>query len=238
LYRRGHSGSKPKPWFERDGGEILRAEQGLVQAHYPSLTFRADTEAGRMYLEGQIALQANCGVATSIAVRISFPPNYPESEPTAYDAVGRFPVSVDRHIISEGRFCLWLPPCSPWDKNDPSRLLRFLDEVSVFLERQLVYDATGHQEWPGRQYKHGTAGYEEFMLARLANNEEDFRSLLPVILGQLRPGRNEPCPCGSQQKYKRCHANSVADIISRIGRNTLDFLYKRPNLQNPTATMM
>ncbi len=27
----------------------------------------------------------------------------------------------------------------------------------------------------------------------------------PSITSAARPGRNEPCPCGSGQKYKRCH---------------------------------
>jgi SEC-C motif-containing protein len=28
---------------------------------------------------------------------------------------------------------------------------------------------------------------------------------LPPALAASRPGRNDPCPCGSGQKYKRCH---------------------------------
>jgi hypothetical protein len=96
-----------------------------------------------------------------IAIRITFPRDYPESEPIAFDAAGRFPVSADRHIIKGGQFCLWLPPCSPWDRDDPRKLLRFLDEVTVFLERLLIFDATGGKIWPGDHYKHGAEGYED-----------------------------------------------------------------------------
>ena len=193
--------------------------------HYPSLAFRADGANERMCLEGDFLLKADCGVPTPICVRVEFPGNYPVGEPTAYDAAGRFPTSLDRHILKNGQFCLWLPPRSPWDKDDPRKLLRFLDEVTVFLERQLVYDATGRQEWPGAQYKHGTDGYEQFMLSILGGNDEHLRSLFPVILGRMHPGRNEPCPCGSAQKYKRCHADPVENIIRNIGRNRLEFLY-------------
>jgi uncharacterized protein YecA (UPF0149 family) len=28
---------------------------------------------------------------------------------------------------------------------------------------------------------------------------------LPPASGQPRPGRNDPCFCGSGKKYKRCH---------------------------------
>ena len=179
-----------------------------------------------MTLEGDFILEADCGVATRIRIRIDFRSNYPASEPIAYDAAGHFPTGLDRHILLDGQFCLWLPPCSPWDEDDPNSFLRFLDEVTVFLERQLIYDATGGKEWPGPQYRHGKYGYLDFMLSLLGDNEEHFQALFPVILGHLRPERNELCPCGSQRKYKRCHSDLVKDIIHRIGRERLTKLFE------------
>jgi hypothetical protein len=81
--------SKPKAWFERSDGEVLRAEEALVKEFYPGLRFRLDANAGQMNLEGDFVLQTDCGVTTSIATRVAFPKNYPESEPTAFDAEGR-----------------------------------------------------------------------------------------------------------------------------------------------------
>jgi hypothetical protein len=176
-----------------------------------------------LLLEGEMVLRCDCGVPTRIAIRIKFPSSYPNDEPIAYDAAGRFTPSDDRHILAGGRFCLWLPPRSLWDKTDPTRLVRFLDEVAVFLERQLTYDITGI--WPGGQYKHCGAGYEEFMLSELGSDEALLRSLLPVILGRVRRGRNEVCPCGSNRKYKRCHLFVVQNISARIGSKTLQRLY-------------
>ncbi len=138
MRRRGHLRSKPAPWFERQGGDLLRAEQALVQEHYPSLTFHVYSDSGMMHLTGDLILRSDCGVPTEIPIRIEFPVNYPNREPTAYDAASRFPTNLDRHILKDGQFCLWLPPCSPWSPTDPRRLLRFLDEVAVFLDRQLV----------------------------------------------------------------------------------------------------
>lgn len=217
---------RPKPWFERRNGRDLLAERALVEEHYPDLVFRVEPDFGLMCLVGNITLQADCGVPTKISVRVVFPMDYPDLEPAAYDAAGKFPVSDDRHIVAGGRFCLWLPPCSRWDKNDPNRLLRFLDEVTVFLERQLIYDVTG--VWPGAQYKHRAKGYEEFMLSVLGGRDDHFRALFPAILGQQHPGRNDLCPCGSNKKYKRCHAQAVKEIVSRIGWGTLHYLYKKP----------
>ena len=229
MYRPSRSRNRPKAWFERSDSCVLRAEEALVKELYPRLRFRLDADVGKMNLEGDFVLQTDCGVSTSIAIRVEFSGNYPDAEPIAFDAAARFPVSADRHIIKDGQFCLWLPPCSPWDKEDPNRLIRFLDEVSVFLERQMTFEVTGI--WPGDQYKHGAAGYEEFMLARLNGNPSDFAALFPVILGRAHPGRNELCPCGSQKKYKRCHADAVAGIVSKIGHRTLKYLYDNPAAQ-------
>jgi preprotein translocase subunit SecA len=33
----------------------------------------------------------------------------------------------------------------------------------------------------------------------------DTQSVQQVIRGQEKVGRNDPCPCGSGKKYKKCH---------------------------------
>lgn len=225
MFRHRRTASNPKSWFERNGGALLRKEQALVAQNYPSLTFAADPVRAQLQLTGTITLLSDCGVKTPLLVRVEFPADYPLSEPDAYDEGKHFPEDVDRHIVQGGRFCLWLPPCSPWNPEDPNRLLRFLDEVAVFLERQLVYDATGRREWPGPQRKHGRAGYEEFMVQVLGGNEADLHTLFPVILGRLPVGRNDACPCLSKRKYKHCHEGVVSDIVRRIGRSRLLQLY-------------
>jgi preprotein translocase subunit SecA len=35
---------------------------------------------------------------------------------------------------------------------------------------------------------------------------DDSRGATPVVTGQ-KTGRNDPCPCGSGKKYKRCHGS-------------------------------
>src|SRR5260370_19484441 len=70
--------------------------------------------------------------------------------------------------------------------------------------------------------------YEEFMLALLDGDDAHLSSLFPVILGKIHPGRNEFCPCGSQKKYKHCHSDAIAEIVGRIGRRALEYLYNKP----------
>jgi uncharacterized protein YecA (UPF0149 family) len=33
----------------------------------------------------------------------------------------------------------------------------------------------------------------------------------PVRRAEAKVGRNDPCPCGSGRKYKKCHGGSAAD---------------------------
>ena len=43
-----------------------------------------------------------------------------------------------------------------------------------------------------------------------AEGEAEAPRQATVTRGQARVGRNEPCPCGSGKKYKKCHGASEA----------------------------
>ena len=35
----------------------------------------------------------------------------------------------------------------------------------------------------------------------------------------LRIGRNQPCPCGSERKYKDCHQSHGVEFLQKLQRN-------------------
>jgi len=215
-----HAPTAPKQWYEGDRGVRLDADRALLARHYPSLKFVVDDSEKRVKIIGTLCLASDCGVSTPVAVEIRLPRDYPSSEPLAYDAERLFrpapgKIIEDRHICSNGQFCLWLPPNSRWSTDDPQALLPFLDELSVFLDRQLIYDETG--EWPGPHYDHGPHGYRQFIVEQLHGDVDLFLKLRPVIAGEVAVGRNEICLCGSGIKFKRCHAGAVAAIQRRVG---------------------
>jgi hypothetical protein len=74
------------------------------------------------------------------------------------------------------------------------------DLLEVALDKARVEDAW---EDGARDEGDGDPGFED---------EAAFR-----VRAAVRPGRNEPCWCGSGQKYKRCHLDSDAEC-DRIGR--------------------
>lgn len=222
YFRRGPTQSRP--WHEHDGGARLDADKRLLVQYYPTLTFVIDDSEKRAKLLGKICLNSECGVPTQVAIEIRFPRDYPISEPVSYDAERRFKAAPgqmieDRHICQNGQFCFWLPPTSPWSPDDPRALLRFLDELSVFLDRQLVYDVT--EKWPGPAYAHGPEGYRQFIIEQLQNDVDLFLKLRPLFARELSVGRNDTCPCGSGNKFKKCHFETVAAIERSVGSEKL-----------------
>lgn len=213
----GRTAPKPNPWYKRDGGARLAQDRALISERYPGLVFHIDDQAGRVYLDGELTLLAECGVPTRIRVRVDFPANYPSQEPRAYDVANRFPHVPDRHFCPDGQCCLWLPPESRWNPSDPEGLCRFLEEVAIFFDRQLVYDVEGKSSWPGGERGHGAAGYVEFVEELLNGDRGLLGALAPTFANISRIGRNSSCPCGSGRKYKRCHLGLVEEISHRVG---------------------
>jgi hypothetical protein len=210
-----------RPWYERDNGVRLGADKALVAESFPTLKFRVDEDSQLVHFEGPLAIDSGCGIATPIETKLVFPRDYPQSEPVAYDAAQRFRAHPekdikDRHLSTDGKCCLWLPPLSPWSATDPNALRGFLDQLVVFWDRQLIYDDSG--KWPGPAYEHDHKGYLQFVEEQLGGDSKLSRVLAPVVLCGIPIGRNQHCPCGSHRKFKRCHLRTVEEIRRRVAR--------------------
>jgi len=224
--RRGTMRPRVKAWHERDAVQRLARDRALIATRYPGLTHRIDEVTGRAFLEGILTLTADCGIPTRFDVRVEFPTDYPKMEPRAYDAAGRFPHTADRHFYPNGQCCLWLPPESRWDSINPDALNRFLDEVAIFFDRQLVYEATGRREWPGGQRSHGDAGYLEYVIDFFDGNQALVAALVPILASVSDVERNSRCLCGSGRKYKHCHLRAVETLRRRVGSAKLCDLFR------------
>jgi len=217
------------PWYQRDGGVRLAQDRAGIAEMFPSLSYRIDDAAERVFLAGTITLVAECGVPTSIAVCVEFPSDYPEGEPRIFEVAGRFPHVSDRHFFEDGQCCLWLPPESRWNPDDRDGLCSFLEEAAVFFDQQLVYEAGGRGEWPGEQRGHGDEGYLEYIEDKLGGDRHLLAVFAPILLG-LQKGRvqsNDPCPCGSRRKYKRCHKPHVEELERRMGSGNIQAIVGR-----------
>jgi hypothetical protein len=219
--RRAHTPTRFVPWYEAKGGGRFRADRELVGRHYPSLSFKIDGKTKRAILEGELRFESHCGASSAIAVRIDFPDDYPKSEPIAYDSSSRFIHDAAGHFYEDGRSCLWLGCESEWDRTDPDALLVFIDQVTVFFHRQLVFEAGDRKKWPGPARGHGSEGYLEFLRDELNVPDEIFRRLLPAFRNYREFFKYDLCPCGSGKRFRWCHDGQVKEILGRAGRRHL-----------------
>ena len=130
--------------------------------------------------------------------------------PTVYEVGGRhFDIAeqyrcpmVDLHFFEDGACCLTLKYAAERDLT----LERFMLElVTPFFYRLAYTDrygltATKDDLWG--EYPHGVAGETEY--------QDEILQLVST-----KPGRNQPCPCGSGLKYKRCHLDEVESVKRR-----------------------
>ncbi|GLR12568.1 protein translocase subunit SecA [Chitinimonas prasina] len=71
--------------------------------------------------------------------------------------------------------------------------------MTVQIRSQADVEALEQHEEPEMQYHH--ADYDE----ALASANAEPKAAVPSVRGFDKIGRNDPCPCGSGQKYKHCH---------------------------------
>jgi hypothetical protein len=233
----------PGPWRRRNRtvdrslearrrARRLQADAALVAVHYPGLRLERISDGDAFV--GQLTIGSSSGLNTHLDVRIELPRGYPDVEPVAFDAAGRFPRKDDAHIYADGSCCLWLPWDSAWNPRDAAGIIAFIDHVVEFLYKQLVFEANGHTKWPGAARSHGRLGFAEFVCEALSID----RSLLPRFLSVLADWRGydryQLCPCGAKAKFRWCHEQAVVSLLSRVGRRRVE-AHVRACLGEPIA---
>jgi preprotein translocase subunit SecA len=79
--------------------------------------------------------------------------------------------------------------------------IRFLSHIQVTSDEDMrKLEAQRRKEQEGREYQHAQS-------ANLAqeSGEEGAPAAQPIQRLGPKVGRNDPCPCGSEKKYKQCH---------------------------------
>jgi hypothetical protein len=208
--------SGPK-WFETDEGDArLIEDRRLLSDKYPDLSFALNFRLQKAVLRGTITLkEENTRIPTTIRTKIILPDGYPEYEPFAFDDDDQFPHIADRHFYKNGLCCLWLPLESQWDPKDKVTFLNFVDQVALFFERQLMFDASG--SWAWGQRGHGVDGYIEFLEEQLGG-QQVIEAFSPLLFGKTTVSNNSKCPCGNGRNYKSCHKQNVDSIIKSVGK--------------------
>lgn len=217
----------PGPWFRRSRTlnsvwlaerrrRRLGADGELVRTQYPGLSLVRNN--GTAEFVGSITIGSESGIKTPIQTRIVAPHGYPDEEPTAFDVAERFPRAPDAHMNPDGSCCLWLGWDSGWDGRQPDAILTFIDQLVVFLHKQLLYEATGRKRWPGDARGHAQDGYKEYVAEVLSIAPALLPGFLPLLAAWSDADKYLLCPCGSRRKLQWCHAEAVEGLFRRVGR--------------------
>lgn len=184
-------------------------DRALVAEVEPGLTLHVSGQADYARIEGQIRVARPSGRAVRFEVVIKYAGLDPFEVPNCYDEVGRFERIPDRHVESDGRFCMWLPWLAPTREfRTADGLATYLARVQEFIDLQLKYEARERHGiepfWPGPQWGHGADGFREWFI-------EETRTLSAAGLGNVlrdvyRNGKaGRRCPCGSGKRFSNCH---------------------------------
>jgi preprotein translocase subunit SecA len=94
--------------------------------------------------------------------------------------------------------------------NIKQEVIRILARVQVKAEEDVeAVDAQRRQESP-MQFRHDEAG-----MAAAPSPEVTPPAAQPFIREGRKVGRNEPCPCGSGNKYKHCHGKLISETVGQ-----------------------
>jgi len=198
---------------QADGGRLdrsrrslrLKADRELLAVEHPYLSYDLDERRLTAVAQGTVPLALPDGRIDPIEIRIEFGLDYPRKPPVVFDVAKRWLPDDDRHIPADRSFCLYLRGVDEPDLALPSALKIFMLDVICFLEQQLIFDRIGR--FPGPQWPHHRDAYALHIVEQLISESQPAE--LWAAISSDEPERNDPCPCGSGTKYKRCHLDLV-----------------------------
>ena len=222
-----------------EGRSRLARDRDIVRELTPKLRYGPVT--GIIKLTGVIDIvDEKTEIIRSIGTRIVFPHDYPRLSPSAFVVGDRFtPRSAARHFRADGSCCLWYARSEDgWNRTDPYALAHFLQQLIIFYDRQLTYDATG--EFPGPSWGHDRPISELYLQDRLGDNESAIAAFRRFRAGAFGDP-DAACHCGSGAPFAQCHLNDFNDLRNRLAgqrfdESDLSILERKEDERSPAAT--
>ena len=87
---------------------------------------------------------------------------------------------------------------------------KFLDRIPDIFSALIDFLEEDRHVAHLNDVRQATTDKKEVFLSKVKELEESDRSILttpvdPIVATEEKVGRNDPCPCGSGKKYKKCH---------------------------------
>jgi hypothetical protein len=204
-----------KPWYKfPEGRSRLAGDRAVAALYVPKMAY--GPLLGELALRGDVDFTAgSSGIVRTVRAQIQFRGDYPNQAPQAFVRRGQFePQVATRHFRGDGSCCLWFVRAEDgWQAGDPHAFEHFLQQLLVFFDRQLAYDAVG--EFPGKVWVHDRPIAQSYCEDRLERNPmliEAFK----VFRRGLGPSAGGPCPCLLGRTFAQCHQLDFVDLRQRL----------------------
>lgn len=204
--------------------ERIERDCALICSAHPSLSTVIDRERHTAQLTGSLPVELPDGTMDHCQIVIDFGRGYPAQAPRVSDADGRWPADPDRHIVTGGAFCLFLPRVDAPTLKTDLQVLAFVDDIHVFLRQQIILDSQlrfdASARFPGPEWPHGPQqAFRRYCLRLLADQPESVREALwDTARGAIRPNA---CPCGSGKQKGECCGLVLKQLTRAIYESNL-----------------
>ena len=175
-----------------------------LQARYPDL-FLTRMPDGIFRIRGLLPVfDANNDLRTSYNVLIEVAPDYPGSFPKIWETGGKINRDGSWHTNPDESCCVGTIIRQYHKLSSGMTLLKWVEIFAIpYLANHLYRVENGHYAEVERS--HGLKGYwEEYSELFGIDDPKRLMQTLRFGAGQIKIGRNDPCPCGSGKKYKKC----------------------------------
>ena len=178
----------------------MQSDRTILASRFASIS-RARQKRGRLTVDALLVVDLPANIRQKARLHIVFPLRYPRRPPSAFILGNVFvPRDRTRHFMDDGSCCLFLRGVDePWNYSDQLALDAWLDQVVLFIARQIILDRLGR--WSGVEWEHGFAAYDQHVRETLGDmlTEHFYRHRRLTIAPSI------DCPCGATAAFGDCH---------------------------------
>lgn len=191
-----------------------------AQEVFPKLSIKSSSPEG-WKIGGEIDVcDADGNYWDTFLIEVLFTKMYPHCVPLLFETGGKIQRHIDYHIDGDGLCCVDITHKLLYRSKRGLSVMNYLREwVYPYLANQ-VYRGTG-STYAGGEYGHHFAGVRQFYTEDLKLSVEKAEEVLRAIVQKRDVGRNAKCPCGSGEKVKRCHEESIL-FLKTLDRKLLE----------------
>jgi hypothetical protein len=173
-------------------------------------------DSGALIVIGQLSRKRRYGGTESLRIRLEYPRDFPDTEPSVVDHDKVFTPSAAGHQFSDYSLCLQFPLRREFSRDAQVLISELLGAAWNWMLKRNIFERNGQREWPGETEEHGYAGpYRTLALERAAASREIFLEVWVewAISTGNRPRLEEACPCLSGRSLGKCH-NDLAELVA------------------------